>query len=106
MENYIDECKLLGEEMTKLREIREKQGLSIAELSKRTGIPYRTIQDLDTGALSINKSAAVNVYKISKVLRVKMESLIDTTDIFTSEDVKNGKVSKCWCAFICLGGCW
>lgn len=63
--------------MSNLRDMRIKREISITDLSKITGIPYRTLQDIELGNISINNTKAINVYKIAKALGVKMESLIE-----------------------------
>lgn len=67
--------------MNNLKELRTKRNISMTELSKLTGIPYRTLQDLELGNHSINNAKAINLYKIAKALGVKMESLLDRDDM-------------------------
>lgn len=67
--------------MTKLREIRQKKGISMVDLAKLTGIPYRTIQDLDSGSMDINRTSAAKLYLIAKALGTKMEHLIELDNL-------------------------
>ena len=64
-----------------LKELRTKKGYSLVELSKITDIPYRTLQDLEYGKIDINKTASGRLYKLSKALGVKMETLIDKENL-------------------------
>ena len=63
--------------MNNLKELRTKRNMSIMDLSKITGIPYRTLQDIELGNVNINNTKAINVYKLAKALDVKMETLLD-----------------------------
>ena len=65
----------------KLKELRIKRELSLKTLSELTNIPYRTLQDIEHGKISINNTSSINLYKISKALGVKMESLIDLENL-------------------------
>lgn len=57
--------------------VMEDKGINPAQLSRITGLPYRTIQDYYYGNMSINRASAINVYKIAEALEVKMEDLIE-----------------------------
>ncbi len=46
-------------------------------LSKLSGIPYTTINDICSGKADIRKCSADTVYRISKVLRITVEDLLE-----------------------------
>ena len=56
---------LLEKNMTKYR------------LSKKSGIPHTTINDICNGRVNIGKCTAETLYKLSKTLEVPMETLIE-----------------------------
>lgn len=51
--------------MNKIEARRQAAGLSIAELSRQSGVPYRTVQDWCSGA-----RPATNAYRIRAAARV------------------------------------
>lgn len=60
--------------MNKLKELRINNKLSQKKLSELTGIPYRSIQDLEADkVMHITTTRADYVYILSKTLGVKME---------------------------------
>lgn len=60
------------------RMLKEKN-MSIYQCSKSSGIPYTTLLEIVRGKTSITKCSAEVVYKLSKVLNVSMEALIQDT---------------------------
>lgn len=62
--------------MTVMQLINQK-GLTKYRLSKASGIPQATINDICNGKTRIEKCAADTLYKISKVLGVTIEELIE-----------------------------
>jgi DNA-binding transcriptional regulator YiaG len=57
-----------------IAELREKSGLSRAELSRRSGVPLRTLEDWDSGR-NIPRDV-YQLYKVAKVLNCRIEDLI------------------------------
>lgn len=55
----------------------EKKGLTRYRLSKDSGIPYTTVNDICTGKAKLEKCSAETVYRLSKTLGVSMESLLE-----------------------------
>ena len=55
----------------------EQKKMSKYNLSKRSGVPQTTIQDICNGKSKIEKCSADTVYKIAKALKVSVESLIE-----------------------------
>lgn len=64
--------------MTNLKKYRERAGITQAELSLRTGVNLRTLQDYEQGSKPINKAAAITVYRIAKALGVNVEDLLES----------------------------
>ena len=64
--------------MTNLKKYRERAGITQSELSLRTGVNLRTLQDYEQGSKPINKAAAITVYRIAKALGVNVEDLLES----------------------------
>ena len=60
-----------------IQELMEKQGLTKYRLSKRSGVPYSTVRDICNGDAQLEKCSAETIYRISKVLGVSMEELLE-----------------------------
>ena len=54
----------------------DRKGISQYRLSKNSGIPYTTINDICSGRAQLEKCSAETIYKISKELDVSMEDLL------------------------------
>ena len=61
----------------KLKEMREKRGLTQAELADRAGIKIGTYRMYEQGVKDINKAAAISVYRLAQVLRCAVEDLLE-----------------------------
>jgi len=57
-------------------QIMKQRKISPYRLSKDTGIPYTTINDIFRGKAALENCNAITVYKIAEALDVSMESLI------------------------------
>lgn len=53
-----------------------QKNISVLELSKLSGVPRSTIMDMCNGNTDIKKASAINIFKISKVLDVTMEDIL------------------------------
>lgn len=53
-----------------------QKNISKYRLSKSSGIPYTTINDICSGKAKLQKCSAETIYKISKVLDISMEDLL------------------------------
>lgn len=60
-----------------LNDLMTKKKMSKYRLAKESGIPQTTIVDICNHKARIEKCSADTIYKIAKVLRVSMESLIE-----------------------------
>ena len=63
--------------MSKLKEARERAGLTQKELSERSGVNLRTVQNYEQEYKDINKAQGLSLYKLAKALDVTMEDLIE-----------------------------
>lgn len=68
-----------------INEILKKTSMTKYRLSKLSGVPHATLNDLCSGKNHIEKCSAETVYKIAKVLQVPMEMLIEETMISKNE---------------------
>lgn len=60
-----------------LNDIMREQNISQYRLSKESGVAQATISDICSGKAKVEKCSADTLYRISKVLNVSMESLIE-----------------------------
>ena len=58
-------------------ELMENKKITKYRLAKESGIAYTTINDICSGKAQLEKCSAETIYRISKVLGVSMESLIE-----------------------------
>lgn len=61
----------------KLREIREAYGMTRAELERRAGITSRRLERYESGEIPQNNMPLLIAYRISKVLKCRMEDLLE-----------------------------
>ncbi|MDD2973162.1 MAG: helix-turn-helix transcriptional regulator [Lachnospiraceae bacterium] len=61
----------------KMQDRREKLHMSRKELSERTGISFRSLQDYEQGHKDLNNAKAVTIYKLSLALGCTMEELVE-----------------------------
>ncbi len=60
----------------RLKEILEEKNMSIYRLSKLSGVPYATCNDLVRGETKLTEAKAETVYRIAGALDVKMGNLV------------------------------
>lgn len=63
--------------MTKLKQLTQAAGITQRELSERSGVPLRAVQDYTQGHKPINSAAALTVYKLAKALDTTVENLLE-----------------------------
>lgn len=63
--------------MSKLKENRERARLTQKELSERSGVNIRTIQDYEQGRKFINKAQGLSLYRLANALNVTIEELLE-----------------------------
>ena len=59
-------------------ELMNEKKITKYRLSKDSGVPYTTVNDICSGKAQLKKCSAETVYRISKTLGVTMESLIES----------------------------
>ena len=57
-------------------ELLERKNMTLYQLSKNSGVPYTTVNDIYHGRTSLDKCTAETVYKLSKELDLSMEELL------------------------------
>lgn len=72
----------------------EEKGMTKYRLSKLSGVPYATLNDLFSGKTRIEKCSAETLYKISKALQVSMEMLIEEEIICSIEKIEIQKIRE------------
>jgi len=60
-----------------INELMENKKITKYRLAKESGIAYTTINDICSGKAQLEKCSAETIYRISKVLGVSMENLIE-----------------------------
>ena len=78
----------------KLKDIMKHKKLSIYRLSKLSSVPYSTLNDVCNEKTALEMCSAKTVYRISKVLNVSMEELLDFHE-FKPHDFENFKSNVC-----------
>lgn len=63
-------------EGNKLKEARNRAGMSQAELAKKSEVSARMIQHYEQGVKDINKAQGITLYKLAKALQVTIEDLL------------------------------
>lgn len=79
--------------MTIQNKLKEK-GLSIYKLSKTSGVPYATLNDIVNGKAQLEKCSAETVYRISHALGIPMEEILAPCFVKRSS-FENFKSSTC-----------
>ncbi len=73
-----------------MKELREKAGLTRAQLSEQTGISFRTIEAYEQGRKDINGAKLKTLLKLCQALSCSLSELL--TDKETKELLKQAKV--------------
>ena len=73
----VDEFRQAGRVITYLKMMRQVSGLSQSELSRRTGIPLKTLQHYEQGTKSLAKANASYVLDLARVLGCDPRRLIE-----------------------------
>ena len=60
-----------------LRELRAVTGISRAELERRAGLAPRSLERYEVGLVPQNHMGIMVAYKVAKVLKIKMEDLLE-----------------------------
>lgn len=62
-----------------INELLKEKGMTKYRLSKISGVPHATLNDLCCGKSRIEKCSGETLYKIAKALQIPMEALIEDT---------------------------
>ena len=62
-----------------INEMLENQNLTKYRLSKKSGVPQATINDICSGKTDLNKCAAGTLYRIAKVLGISVEEILESS---------------------------
>ena len=65
---------------TKLKQLRQRAGMSQSELAEQSGVPVRTIQQYEQRQKSINKAQAEYLMMLANALHCKAEDLIEPVE--------------------------
>ena len=65
---------------TKLKQLRQRAGLSQSELAEASGVPVRTIQQYEQRQKSINKAQAEYLMMLARALHCNAEDLIEPVE--------------------------
>ena len=63
--------------MSNLKRIRQESGLSQSQLSERSGVNIRLVQDYEQGHKSINNAKAITVYNLTQALGCDISELLE-----------------------------
>lgn len=66
--------------LTKLKQLRQRAGLSQSELAEASGVPVRTIQQYEQRQKSINKAQAEYLMMLARALHCNAEDLIEPVE--------------------------
>lgn len=67
----------------RIKEMREKRGMTQAELADKAGISIRSLQAYEQGFKSINRAAAITVYRLAQALRCAPEDVLELPEQLT-----------------------
>lgn len=79
-EKFVDTLNAIIERKnkpTKLQMQRKKCGYSQKELSNKSGVNIRTLQQYELGTKNINKASAQSIVALANVLGCKVEDLLE-----------------------------
>ncbi|MEG2345574.1 MAG: helix-turn-helix transcriptional regulator [Anaerovoracaceae bacterium] len=68
--------KIKGDEINKLKELRETRKLSRSQLAEKSGVNVRTIEAYEQGLKDINKAQGITLYKLANALGCQIEELL------------------------------
>jgi DNA-binding XRE family transcriptional regulator len=73
----IDIMYVKKENLTALTKVRQELGISREELSKKSGVSYRAIENYEQGRVNINNASVGKVRSMAEVLHVPIEKILD-----------------------------
>lgn len=63
--------------MSKLRDVRKARGMTIKQLSSKTGISFRSLGKYENGQLNIDGAKLKTLVKLSLALDCKIEDIVE-----------------------------
>lgn len=66
---------------TKLKETRNKKGISQKELAERAGITLKALQAYEQNYRPLERASALDVYQIAKALDTTIEDLLELDNL-------------------------
>ena len=78
--NRMNELYREANPETRLKQIRQRAGMSQSELAEQSGVPVRTIQQYEQRQKNINKAKAEYLVMLARVLNCPAEELIEPID--------------------------
>lgn len=73
----VDVMYVKKENLTALTKVRQELGISREELSKKSGVSYRAIENYEQGRVNINNASVGKVRSMAEVLHVPIEKILD-----------------------------
>ena len=73
----IEEIRISKKKETKLKLRRKLSNMTQRELSDKSGIPLRTLQEYEQGAKNINNAKAIYVYNLATILNCDVKDLLE-----------------------------
>ena len=77
-----------------LTQIMQDRNMTMYRLSKKSGVPYSTINDLCADRSKLTKCSSETIYHIAKALGVSMEELVESC-LYERSDFENFKSTIC-----------
>lgn len=65
----------------KVKEAREKRGMSLRELSKETGIDRERLSDIEENKISVDEILFIEMFLISETLAFDIKNLFEVTHL-------------------------
>lgn len=78
--DQLNELYRIANPETKLKQLRQRAGLSQSELADASGVPKRTIQQYEQRQKSINKAQAEYLMMLARALNCRVEDLIEPVE--------------------------
>lgn len=78
-----------------INDLMTKKGITKYALSKLSGVPQATINDICSGKTALSRCAAGTLYRIAKVLNFSMEDLLEAEDPTFRSDFEIFKSNTC-----------
>ena len=71
----------------KLKELRERSGMSQSQLAKAAGVNYRTLQDYEMGRSNIDGAKLKTLLSLCQTLNCRLDELVEDQELI--DRIKN-----------------